>query len=391
MTNVKKRVLLVVPTLSQGGLEKVCVMTAKILSGYFDVIIAVLNGEEIIYDISGLTVVDLKLPSRRGIWGKFINVFLRAQKLKRIKKHYEIDISYGFGPTANISNVLGKKNDIIFSGLRSYLDLQNKKRMKFYCDKSDGIICCSAAIAKEVKEVYPNKPVYTLHNPYDIEQIEALSKEFMPAMPWKESEEFPKGKMIVSMGREDDVKGFWHLIKAFSLVKKAGHPVRLMIIGAGEFKEYMQLAEELGIGEDVFFAGVHQNPYPYLAEADIYVLSSLNEGFPNALVEAMALGIPIVAANCKTGPAEILLEKKEEVEITSYLDADFGILVPTLTGEKNMDSAVIEESDKILARAILTLIEDQNKYIHYRKQAKLRAKDFSNEVYLDRFVEIVRR
>ncbi len=63
---------------------------------------------------------------------------------------------------------------------------------------------------------------------------------------------------------------------------------------------------KLGIAEQVLFTGVQLNPFALLAKADVYALTSDSEGFPNALIEAMAVGLPCVSVNCKTGPAEIL-------------------------------------------------------------------------------------
>lgn len=388
MQEKTSKILLIVPSLKQGGLQKVCVRTARLLQPHHDVSIAVFDGSEVFYDVSGLNVLNLNIPSRKNVFGKVINVLLRAKKLKKIKKELKIDMSYGFGPTANISNTRAKGCDKIVSGLRSYMDFQNAERLNAYAKKSDEVVCCSLEMLNKFQEVCPGKKARVLYNPYDINEIKALSKEKVPLFPW-EKEECVDYKIIASMGREDDVKGFWHLIKAFSVVKKQEKYTRLIIIGEGDFSEYKNMAQELGIAEDIFFTGGKKNPYPYLAKADIYVLSSLFEGFPNALVEAMSLSIPVVATNCKTGPAEILLSEYDQLNLDTYMDADYGLLIPELSQEKNLDVKVIEKEEIIMAKAILSILKDEKKCVHYQKQSLLRAKHFSDDLYVERFKEIL--
>lgn len=382
-----RNILLVTPMLDQGGLEKVCVRTARLLQPEYHVTIAVFDGKNIIYDVTGLNVVDLELPSRPGKIGKILNVFKRTARLRRLKKNLNVDVSYGFGPTANISNALSKGRETVFSGMRSYLDLQDMRRIRIYAKNSDCLVCCSELIAGEVKEMFPGKTVSVLYNPYNLQEISELSRKSSPQLPWKEG-----GKripLVASMGRENDVKGFWHLLKAIAEVKRQGFPVRLMIIGEGSFSEYKKLAENLGILEDVYFTGVQKNPYSYLRQADLYVLSSLNEGFPNALVEAMALSLPAVAVNCKSGPAEILMKEYKQVILKAPFEAEYGILLPEPGREKNLDSEVLEKEEKMMADAILSLLQNGEKYAYYREQAKKRAAEFSDEVYIKKLVKMM--
>ena len=375
-----KNILLVTPMLDQGGLEKVCVMTARLLQPFFRVTIAVFDGRGIVYDVTGLDVIDLKLPSSPSKIGKVLNVFRRAGKLRKLKRNLKIDLSYGFGPTANISNVMGKGREKIYSSMHSYLDLLNVRRMRLYATRSDRLVCCSALIAKGASEQFPGKTVSVLYNPYDLEEIRRKAEEGCARFPWEDrgNDKIP---LIVSMGREDDVKGFWHLIKAFAEIKRQGYPARLMIIGEGTFQEYKKLAGDLGVLRDVFFTGVQKNPYPYLKKADIYVLSSLNEGFPNALVEAMTLSVPVVATNCKSGPAEILMKNDRELALENYMDAEYGILLPELGREKNLDSRVLEPEEAVMAEAVISLLRNREKCGHYGEQARLRVEEFSDTIY----------
>ena len=193
------------------------------------------------------------------------------------------------------------------------------------------------------------------------------------------------------MGREDDVKGFWHLLKAFRLVLEEEKNAKLLIVGDGGFEEYKKLAKDLEIEKNVFFTGLKKNPFPYIALADIYVLTSYNEGFPNALVEAMTLGVPVIATNCLTGPAEILLQDYAgQPEIEDSIMAEYGVLIPNMSPEKNLQSSVIEEDEKKLAKVILKLWKNRELYRQYVEKAKKRSAQFNYETYVEQFKNMMK-
>jgi len=137
--------------------------------------------------------------------------------------------------------------------------------------------------------------------------------------------------IILSMGRFSIVKDFPTLIKAFAKVRKQ-QMCRLIILGdedqsASDLKdELVKLTKELGIEKDVDFPGFKNNPFPYVRDAKVYVLSSLHEALPGALIQAMALGCKLVSTDCPTGPREVLGNGK------------FGLLVPVGDVDKMADA-----------------------------------------------------
>ena len=360
-----KKILLIVPSLHQGGQEKVCVTTARLLEPYFQIQIAIFDSKDIAYDITGLRVEDLHLPSRPGKAAKIINVLKRGWKLHQLKKMDGIDIAYSFGPTANLANIVSGGKAEKWLGIRSYIDMRNPKQVRFSCRHADRLICCSQAICDEVQLRFGCRSAVTLCNPFDLKEVARLAGKEEVKLPWND------GRILVSMGREDPVKGFWHLIKSFSLVHAKLADTKLMIIGQGEFDAYRELAEKLGIGESVYFTGLKRNPYPYLKRSSLYVLTSYNEGFPNAMVEAMALNVPVIATDCMTGPKEILEDK-------------YGILIPNMSPEPDFDPENITEEEKNLAGQIIALLEDQGRLEHYREMAGKRAGDYTAEAYVEK-------
>ena len=171
--NSKKNILLITPMLHQGGFERVCLTTARLLSKCYHVTVAVFSLEDLAFDITGLDVIDLQLKAREGFAGKLLNVCKRVRKLKRLKKEKHIDVSYSFGATANLANVLSRMNDQIWTGVRGFAALGNRRLMQFVCNKSDKVVCCSKAMASEMSKKYYAKEIVTLWNPCDIDQIQS--------------------------------------------------------------------------------------------------------------------------------------------------------------------------------------------------------------------------
>lgn len=379
----KKNILLVVPKLDQGGLERVCVRTARILGEDCNVFIAAFDPSEPAYDLTGLSVYDLHAPAAKGRVGKVLRVFDRAWKLRRLKKKLSVDVTYSFGPTANRANIAAGGYGEMWCGLRSFADLEKEKELAVIARKSRRLICCSKVLAKEAEGRCGFSGADVLYNPYRIEELSELAKvqdEELEAV--RDRLRASGGKLIVSMGREDYPKGYWHLLKSFSLVAQKLPEVRLSIVGSGDFSRYEILAQKLGIREKVIFAGMKKNPFPWLAAADLYAGASLFEGFPNALVEAMSLGTPVVSTNCMTGPAEILAKDYEKAMLCpDEQDGEYGILTAQLEPGENLDPDVITDGERRFAAALERMLTDEKLRSSYAAAAKLRAADFSEEAY----------
>lgn len=169
---------------------------------------------------------------------------------------------------------------------------------------SDGIIASSRGVAEDLTAFagIPAKDISVIYNPVVAPEIFEKAKEPLQH-PW-----FAPGAppVILGVGRLAEQKDFSTLIKAFALVQKQC-PSRLMILGEGHLRSELEtLIEELKLQDSVALLGYTENPYVYMANAAVFVLSSKFEGFGNVIVEAMAFGTPIVSTDCPSGPAEIL-------------------------------------------------------------------------------------
>jgi glycosyltransferase involved in cell wall biosynthesis len=128
--------------------------------------------------------------------------------------------------------------------------------------------------------------------------------------------------LILGVGRLVKQKDFATLIRAFSLVVEHVES-RLIILGEGpEINDLRKLASDLGVEDNVDFPGFDPDPFSYMKRAKVFVLSSLWEGFPNALIQALACNCAVISTNCSYGPAEILADGKygKLVEIGDYKD-----------------------------------------------------------------------
>ncbi|MEF8823758.1 MAG: glycosyltransferase [Desulfohalobiaceae bacterium] len=169
---------------------------------------------------------------------------------------------------------------------------------------ADGIIAVSDGVADDLAAVthIPRSGISVLANPVITPELhrmaaqESLSEWFSRAEP----------ALIVAVGRLTRQKGFDVLLSAFAELLRHRR-ASLLILGEGPERQKLERqAEELGLGDRVHLPGFDANPYAYLARADLFVLSSRFEGSPNVLKEALALGTPVVATDCRSGPREIL-------------------------------------------------------------------------------------
>lgn len=372
----KEKLLLISPMLHQGGFERVCITTARLLKPYYDVSIVIFDDADIAFDIRGLSIINIHLGVRNGKLAKITNLMWRAVRVRKLKQRMKPVIAYSFGPSANMVNALSKTSlTSVFLGLRGYQDVADDPKMKLYVRKADRIICCSKEIEAIVQEKYGYLQTATLYNPYDAEGITELSKEKVTDLPWKMEDE-DRPRILIGVGRDDPIKGFWHLIKAFYLVQKEIPQMRLIIMGDGSFEQAKSLVSELQLEQKVYFPGVRKNPYKYLAASEMFLLSSYTEGFPNVLVEAMILGRPLISTDCRTGPAEILDHGK------------YGILVPDMGDTEDYSGDTISEKETCFAEKIIEVLKDSERQKELSELERKRAGEFDYDSYVDNLLKL---
>jgi len=175
----------------------------------------------------------------------------------------------------------------------------------------------------------------------------------------------PAGKIVMSMGRLTQQKGYDLLLQAFTVCARKHPDWWLLIVGEGEERDRLEtLAGELGIANRVILPGRIKDPIVVLRKAEFFVLSSRYEGFPNALLEAMACGLPVVSFDCRSGPGEI---------IRNGID---GLLVPP-------------EDVDALAKAMDQLMSDEAKRKRFGQCARRVTERFSVEKVMGMWEKLV--
>jgi glycosyltransferase involved in cell wall biosynthesis len=175
-------------------------------------------------------------------------------------------------------------------------------RLLYPC--ADAIVAVSQGVADDLRRItrLPAERFRVIANPVITPDLAEQAREAVDH-PWLTESSPP---VILGIGRLTRQKDFPTLLRAFALVSEQ-FACRLMILGEGRDRDALErLARELGVAQRVALVGFRANPYAYLQRARLFVLSSAWEGSPNALTEALALGIPVVATDCPSGPREIL-------------------------------------------------------------------------------------
>ena len=208
--------------------------------------------------------------------------------------------------------------------------------------------------------------IIVVDNPVDVARIQSRALEPAPFEVRPDD--------LVAMGRLVPNKNFALAIEAFAMSAWAG---RLIIIGEGPERTALQaLGDRLGLGDRLVMPGFIGNPYPVLTRAHCVILSSNAEGFPNALVEALALGVPAIATDCPSGPAYVL-DVHRRGKAGRFSEGSGGLLVPA--GDAPAIVAAIDAMRDPATRARLS------------RRGTTRALDFSVAAAVDRYWDVIDR
>lgn len=280
----------------------------------------------------GVRVIQLYTPRVR-ILGTIMYYLSLSLYLASHYTEYDIIQSFFLKHSSFISIILGKLfKKKVFCRVEcsgNFGDLKALKKVPFsfiffnVFKKSKGIIVLSKEMRKELEDYgFNRKILFLIPNGVNVEKFKpSIDKEIA-----KKELGFENRKIVIFVGRLNVQKGLEYLLEAFRKIDISGK--LLIILGEGTLKEKLQKrAEEIGINDKVWFGGNRENVVPYLQASDVFVLPSLSEGLPIALLEAMACGLPVIVSkvggNIDIVENEIngyIIEPRNTEQIKIYLE-----------------------------------------------------------------------
>ena len=348
----------------------------------FDIVFVVENLAQKYYPLrNDIKFINMAIEPARGFVGKIINMFRHLGRMRKIVIDEAPDVVMGFTSTVSCPYLLSflwpgaKMPKTILGEYTEQLFIRQKQRpfrdtvfgfayrmlMFFLYFKADMIVSVSESLAKHIRRFFlmDNKKLRIIPVPVNIKDIQNMSAQ--EADICKNKNGLP---CIGTISRLSAEKGLNYLIEAFSdLIKKID--VRLVIVGDGSERENLeQMVRVLNIKDKVIFLGWQANPYKYLKKMDVFILSSLWEGFPTSVVESMVCGVPVVATRSVGGVQELIK------------DGINGLLTPP-------------KDAKALSDSIYRLLKD--KYLRDRlaKEATKKTEEFDSRNIIRRYEALI--
>lgn len=312
MQRKHEKIALYCPSLCGGGAERVMLTLAYgfVQEGFpVDLVLARAEGPYLSQLPDNTRLIDLKSSSVTGSLPGLIRYLKREkpQALLSTPAHSNIAALWAKKLSGAPIRLTIREANMITESASNALCLKDRFMpwlMRYFYPWADSIIAVSRGVADDLVETVkvPSGKVRVIYNPVDLEYI-AQKAEKPLYHPWFVNKKIP---VILGVGRLTAAKDFSTLIKAFAIVRRQ-LVSRLMILGEGpERRKLENIIKELGLDKDAVLLGYADNPFTYMHRSSVFVLSSAWEGLPNVLIQAIALGTPVVATDCPSGPAEIL-------------------------------------------------------------------------------------
>ncbi len=310
LTRFKKEIIFFCPSIEEGGVEKNLALICNGVSINQNISIITANKNKKKFFKKNVNFISAK-TNFFDKKNRFIkSIFCAYLLLKNYNSQKKTIVSFQANILAVfISKILDYKVIIRSNQSPNYYanNFFKKKIMTFFFKKADKIIVNSEDFKKEFKKFF-NLKTYSIYNLMEDQyKLKNLANKKINNNFFSNSKKIIN---ILSIGRLVEQKDQITILKALNLIKNKKE-FRFYLIGKGNKYHYLKkFINEKSLNKKVRILNFKNNIYPYYKKADLFILSSLYEGLPNVLIEALTFGIPIIASNCKTGPKEILNGEK---------------------------------------------------------------------------------
>lgn len=363
-----KHVLFIINDLRSGGAEKSLIELLSFFDfTHYQVSLCLLSYEGVYLgnipkEVNVITIYDKKKSFYRKSFRYYhkhnISLLLSFQIRRKIEKHYDVIVSFMEGYSLLLHSFVTDRTSRNITWIHCDLFNYHYTSDFFYApeqeqasyEKMDEIVFVSRDSMTNFDKLFRiDVPKRCLYNVVDVEKIQQLSQ----------MENVSNDRLtIVAIGSLYEVKRFDRLIRIAKMFKDDGYSLLFQIIGKGEKEaDLIKLRNELNLQNEVEFLGFKQSPYSYLRAADIFVSTSLAEGFSLVISEAFALGIPVVAT--KTAGALELLDQGRCGLLTEHDDNSIYSAIKLLVDNKGLrEEYQVVSRDRALSFNITRTMEE---------------------------------
>ena len=293
-----KKVAIVIADLELGGGQRSALNLANALSRDHDVTVLVFQDEFRQYDVP-CKLVNLNCPDQTSVPIKAYNVLKRTWRLWRNFKENNYDHIFGFMESANFPTALAAPKALLSVHCNPHeLNRYETILLRLTYPRASHIIAVSEDVATILRNDFGMSNVERIYNLVSFDEIqEQAADSYHHHKPF-----------IVALGRLTEVKRLDLLIDAYAH-SNMQEECDLLIIGEGDMRPALEAQiTDLGLKDQVILTGSQANPFRYLKQAELLVLSSRTEAFPMVLIESLVLSCPVIATDCPTGPREIVID-----------------------------------------------------------------------------------